>query len=251
MDITTVANFDKFIDIIKTGGLNGEAVSLVLGCVDNFGARIAINRACAEIGQTWFESGVSENAVSGHIQYIQPGYTACFECAPPLIVASEVDERTLKREGVCAASLPTTMGMVAGMLVQNALKYLLDFGTVAKYLGYNALSDFFPSYEMKPNPACSLAACQSQQKVAQVQLESMPKIEKKEEEEQPVVHEEDFGICVVDESVLEQDMTAVADGLRREYEAPAADPEVVEEPATEDPAAGQSLEDLMAQLKSA
>ena len=99
-------------------------MSLVLACVDNFGARIAINRACLQLGQTWMESGVSENAVSGHIQHMVPGRTACFECAPPLIVASEVDERTLKREGVCAASLPTTMGIVAGMLVQNVLKYV-------------------------------------------------------------------------------------------------------------------------------
>lgn len=60
-----------------------------------------------------FESGVSENAVSGHIQQIIPGETACFQCAPPLIVATGVDERTLKRQGVCAASLPTTMGITA------------------------------------------------------------------------------------------------------------------------------------------
>jgi ubiquitin-like modifier-activating enzyme 5 len=45
------------------------------------------------------------------------------------VVASGIDEKTLKREGVCAASLPTTMGIVAGMLVQNTLKYLLRFGT--------------------------------------------------------------------------------------------------------------------------
>jgi ubiquitin-like modifier-activating enzyme 5 len=44
------------------------------------------------------------------------------QCAPPLVVADGIDEKSLKREGVCAASLPTTMGMVAGMLVQNALK---------------------------------------------------------------------------------------------------------------------------------
>lgn len=44
------------------------------------------------------------------------------QCAPPLVVASGVDEKTLKREGVCAASLPTTMAVVAGLLVQNALK---------------------------------------------------------------------------------------------------------------------------------
>jgi ubiquitin-like modifier-activating enzyme 5 len=45
-----------------------------------------------------------------------------FQCAPPLVVASNIDEKTLKRDGVCAASLPTTMGIVAGFLVQNTLK---------------------------------------------------------------------------------------------------------------------------------
>ncbi len=78
----------------------------------------------------WMESGVSEDAVSGHIQVIIPGETACFACVPPLVVASGIDERTLKREGVCAASLPTTMGIVAGLLVQNTLKCLLKFGQV-------------------------------------------------------------------------------------------------------------------------
>ena len=49
---------------------------------------------------------------SGHIQLVKPGELACFACAPPLVVASNIDEKTLKREGVCAASLPTTMGIV-------------------------------------------------------------------------------------------------------------------------------------------
>lgn len=35
-------------------------------------------QACNELGQIWMESGVSENAVSGHIQLIIPGETACF-----------------------------------------------------------------------------------------------------------------------------------------------------------------------------
>lgn len=39
---------------------------------------MAINQACNEQGQVWMESGVSENAVSGHIQLIKPGQTACF-----------------------------------------------------------------------------------------------------------------------------------------------------------------------------
>ena len=50
-----------------------------------------------------------------------------------MVVASGIDERTLKREGVCAASLPTTMGIIAGLLVQNVLKHLLDFGVVGRW----------------------------------------------------------------------------------------------------------------------
>ena len=56
----------------------GCAVDLVLSCVDNFEACMAINQACNELGQVWVESEVSENAVSGHIQLVQPGETACF-----------------------------------------------------------------------------------------------------------------------------------------------------------------------------
>jgi hypothetical protein len=47
-----------------------------------------------------------------------------------------VSEKTLKRDGVCAASLPTTMGLVAAALVQNVLKAGLGFGEVSYYLGY-------------------------------------------------------------------------------------------------------------------
>nr|XP_058137196.1 ubiquitin-like modifier-activating enzyme 5 [Dasypus novemcinctus] len=139
-NITTVENFQHFVERISNGGLEeGKPVDLVLSCVDNFEARMTINTACNELGQTWMESGVSENAVSGHIQLIIPGESACFACAPPLVVAANIDEKTLKREGVCAASLPTTMGVVAGILVQNVLKFLLGFGTVSFYLGYNAM----------------------------------------------------------------------------------------------------------------
>eukprot|EP00042_Codosiga_hollandica_P051906 m.647771 g.647771 ORF g.647771 m.647771 type:complete len:100 (+) comp58378_c0_seq3:3371-3670(+) len=79
MDITTPTNYDNLCNIIRTGGIAGQQVSLVLSCVDNFGARIAINRACLETSQIWIESGVSENAVSGHIQFLEPGRSACFE----------------------------------------------------------------------------------------------------------------------------------------------------------------------------
>lgn len=170
-NITTVDNFEHFMGTIMTGSLTSGPIDLLLCCVDNFEARIAVNRACNELDKDWFESGVSENAVSGHIQLIKPGETSCFECAPPLIVAEGIDEKTLKKDGVCAASLPTTMGIVAGFLVQNALKYLLKFGKVSNYLGYNALLDYFPTMTLRPNDSCADSFCVKRQKEFQIREE--------------------------------------------------------------------------------
>ncbi|CAF0913903.1 unnamed protein product [Adineta steineri] len=201
MDITKVDSFPLFMEKIRTGNKdNSGPVDLVLSCVDNFGARMTINTACNELDQTWMESGVSENAVSGHIQLLVPGKSACFACAPPLILASNIDESTLKREGVCAASLPTTMGIVAGFLVQNTLKYLLKFGRVSNYLGYNALDDHFLLLTLKPNEECDDSFCRKRQ----LEQQSNPTVV--EETPQPVnvevVHEEnDWGIELVDNSV--------------------------------------------------
>jgi hypothetical protein len=38
----------------------------------------------------WLCTGVSEDAVSGHIQLLVPGETACFACAPPLVYSFDL-----------------------------------------------------------------------------------------------------------------------------------------------------------------
>ncbi|XP_033022080.1 ubiquitin-like modifier-activating enzyme 5 isoform X1 [Lacerta agilis] len=255
-NITTVDNFQHFMDRISNGGLEeGKPVDLVLSCVDNFEARMAINTACNELGQIWMESGVSENAVSGHIQLIIPGESACFACAPPLVVAANIDEKTLKREGVCAASLPTTMGVVAGLLVQNVLKYLLNFGTVSFYLGYNAMQDFFPSMTMKPNPQCDDKNCRHQQEEYKKKAAENPKVEVIEQEEEIVHEENDWGIELVSE-VSEEELKAASgpvldlpEGITMAYTIP----NKVEENAVTGetvPESEESLEELMAKMKS-
>jgi len=207
MNITTIQGFDAFKNSI-TDENDASRVDLVLSCVDNYEARMTINQVCLELGQTWMESGVSEDAVSGHIQVVQPGKTACFACVPPLVVASGIDEKTLKREGVCAASLPTTMGIVAGMLVQNTLKYLLGFGQVTQYLGYSSLTDYFPTMEIKPNPTCDNTECVKRQEEWNADAEERQALEEKEQEasriaelDDDVVHEtNEWGIEVVDDT---------------------------------------------------
>ena len=259
-NITLMDNFQHFMDRISKGGKSGKSVNLVLSCVDNFEARMAVNTACNELSQPWMESGVSENAVSGHIQVILPGETACFACAPPLVVAENIDEKTLKREGVCAASLPTTMGIVAGFLVQNVLKYLLKFGSVTYYLGYNALQDFFPTMTMKPNPVCEDTNCALRQKEYQERIEEEIRNKKdvvEEEEEEEIVHESnEWGIVLVDESQQEEEMNEMklAEGVRLLYNKPAQPGRKLSEFEISSEGQicqddGMSVEELMKQLK--
>ena len=89
------------MDRISKGSLTKERVDLVLACVDNYAARMAINSACNELSQIWFESGVSEDAVSGHIQLVIPGETACFACAKPLAIVEENEHKIKKRRCLC------------------------------------------------------------------------------------------------------------------------------------------------------
>lgn len=271
-DITKVDNYVHLLDKIQHGakisiptGDEQESpssrVNLVLSCVDNFEARMTINRACNEVNQVWMESGVSENAVSGHIQVIRPGETACFACAPPLVVASNIDERTLKKEGVCAASLPTTMAIVAGMLVQNALKYLLSFGKVTPYLGYNALDDFFPTWSMKPNPDCNDRFCLERQQEYQKQLEldkkNKPEEKSEEEKEEVISSANEFGIEILDSNQEEDEQAfKVTSGLRYAYVKPKEERASSKDAGAQETdelvdgsAQNESIEELMSKLK--
>ena len=67
--------------------------------------------------------------------------SSSLQCLPPLVVASNIDEKTLKRDGVCAASLPTTMAVVAGFLVQNTLKWELWTPTTRSFFCVTFLSE--------------------------------------------------------------------------------------------------------------
>ena len=249
-NITTVDNYDHFVDRMRSGSLTGGAVDLVLSCVDNYEARVLINTVCNEIGQVWMESGVSENGVSGHIQLVRPGETPCFVCVPPLMVADGIDERTIKREGVCAASLPTTMGVVAGLLVQNTLKLLLEFGAVSRYLGYNAMQDYFPQMELKPNPTCKDSHCVRRQEEYTAALAARGPAVQEAAVEEEVVHESnEYNICLVDESAPDTQPAApgpvLVSGVKVAYEMPDQ-----KQSAGEGVEVEGDLDDLQAQLRA-
>ena len=180
-NITSIENYVQLkAEILRAQKNFGAENTLVLCCVDNYAARTSVNQACLETDQVWLESGVSETAMSGHIQVLRPGSSACFECAPPTVVAEGGDERNILRNGVCAASLPTTMGVISGLLVQTSLKILLRFGEVHGCVAYNAMTDFFPILTLKPNPDCDSDLCKSLQKRIET---SVAEVEPKPEDE--------------------------------------------------------------------
>lgn len=257
-DVTSVHSFDAFVSHLSS-------TDLILCCVDNYAARNAVNAACNQLGKTWLESGVSEDAVSGHIQLITPGRLACFACAPPLVVARGQDERQeLKRDGVCAASLPTTMGVVAGLLVQAALKWLLRFGSSSGFLAYAALSDFFPSMTLRPNPACEDEWCRRRQ--ADAASENTERREEErvidddaEKKDEGDLHPDNEWGITVDNDGAEADSAPVqhskqpamelAEGLRFAYDERKLDGEAGDEERVE-VSGGAEVDDLLAQLRS-
>ena len=66
---------NPFVDLSQQG-LRSTFYSLIN--IHNSNNFLLSCQACNELNQPWIESGVSENAVSGHIQFIIPGKTACF-----------------------------------------------------------------------------------------------------------------------------------------------------------------------------
>ena len=134
----------KVKETLQTGGLDKKSpVSLLLGCVDNFDARAALESISEELQLPYMDAVVEENAMAGHVQLIIPGKTGGLEASP---VKAE------KRPGAIAASLPTTDSIIAGIAAQNALKYLLGFGEVAFLLSYNAVTNDFTTRMTYPDP---------------------------------------------------------------------------------------------------
>ncbi|BAM40160.1 uncharacterized protein TOT_020000422 [Theileria orientalis strain Shintoku] len=217
--------------------MNNSQVDLVLSCVDNYAARVTINKACCKADQVWMNSGVSENATSGQIQTCIPGITACFLCAPPYVIATNGDESKIKRADVCTASLPTTMGVVAGLLAHNALKYLLKFGNVTRFLAYNSLQDYMPSYSIECTPECSEQYCLQRQKEKEHILKEMEQVKEKPDEEVGDLHpENEFEIEVVEEEAVEE---------------PQAPPKQVQDAVPSKAATKLSLSELRKQLMNA
>ena len=137
-------------------------------------------------------------------------------------------------------------------------RYLLRFGKVSHYLGYNAMDDFFPTMSLKPNPDCDDYHCRKRQKIfAEQEAERLKNLPKEEEiiETDEILHDDnDWGISLVgDEDQPDEpnlDKSELAQGLSLAYERRVTmEADVRSKESADQEEEGQSLEDLMKQMK--
>ena len=130
------------------------------------------------------------------------------------------------------------------------VRYLLHFGEPSDYLGYTAMSDFFPRYTMKPNPQCDNGHCIQAQQKHQEWLTLNPDVPKPEVTKAVTHEENEWGICVVDDSdSIPTDVASGAPtGASYEFERPSTDP--IPEEDKVHVADEEDLASLMGQLSS-
>lgn len=145
-------------------------VDLVLGCLDNLEARLAVNLGCWRAGKTWIDGGMWE--LSGSVTvYDSSEDKACYECGmtPDRYRAAKVryscTNETVKtniRQGK-EPTTQTTSAIVSAIQSQEAVKFLHGLSSFpGRRLIFNGASHFYTNDEYTPvrminlplNPTC-------------------------------------------------------------------------------------------------
>lgn len=145
-------------------------VDVVLGCLDNIEARIALNRNCWKTGTVWIDGGMWE--LSGSVTVFDSSMDkACYECgmtedhyraAKARYSCSNATVRKRIRQGF-EPTTQTTSAIVAAIQTQETVKYLHGLPTFGgKKLVFNGAPHFYTDTERSPvsmvdltcNPEC-------------------------------------------------------------------------------------------------
>ena len=109
---------------------------VILGGLDNREARVAINQAAARAGKVWIDGAIER--LDGVARVFDPATGPCYECT-----MGENDWKMLEARRSCALlsrgemeqgkvpTTPTTASIIAGIQVQEAVKYLHGLEIIA------------------------------------------------------------------------------------------------------------------------
>ena len=119
---------------------------LVLGAVDSFETRFAINRACASLRIPYIDGGI--NDFSGYVMFSYPPDTPCLNCVFPETAAKKTT----------AGALGATAGVIGTIEANIALLWLLGLSIPIKnkLLLYDGLRMSIEHIDIKRNEKCSV-----------------------------------------------------------------------------------------------
>jgi adenylyltransferase/sulfurtransferase len=122
-------------------------MDVVIGCLDNREARLAVNRFCYWMKKPWVDGAIQE--LLGLVRTFVPGEGACFECTLTEQARRDLSLRyscpLLARENVLLGKVPTTptiASIIAAIQSQEALKLIHALPVQpGKVMHYNGMTN--------------------------------------------------------------------------------------------------------------
>jgi len=119
-------------------------MDVVIGCLDNREARLAVNRFCYWVNKPWVDGAIQE--LLGLARVFVPGQGACYECTLTEQALRDLSLRyscpLLARQNILLGKVPTTptiASIIGGIQSQEALKLInnlpVESGKVVHYNG--------------------------------------------------------------------------------------------------------------------
>src|SRR5512136_2056234 len=135
-------------------------MDVVIGCLDNREARLAINRFCYWMNKPWVDGAIQE--LLGLMRVFKPGEGACYECTLTEAALRDLSLRyscqLLARQNVLLGKVPTTptiASIIGGMQSQEALKLIHDMPVEpGKVVHFNGLTNEMHTSAYVPREDC-------------------------------------------------------------------------------------------------
>jgi adenylyltransferase/sulfurtransferase len=135
-------------------------MDVVIGCLDNREARLAVNRFCYWMNKPWVDGAIQE--LLGLARVFVPGQGACYECTLTEQALRDLSMRyscpLLARQNVLLGKVPTTptiASIIGGIQSQEALKLINGMPVEpGKVIHYNGMVNEMHTTAYVPRPDC-------------------------------------------------------------------------------------------------
>ena len=135
-------------------------MDVIIGCLDNREARLAVNRFCYWMNKPWVDGAIQE--LLGLARVFVPGQGACYECTLTEAAIRDLSLRyscpLLARQNILLGKVPTTptiASIIGGMQSQEALKLINGMPVEpGKVIHYNGLVNEMHTTAYVPREDC-------------------------------------------------------------------------------------------------